>query len=325
MSDISDGAGRNGTSTDGDTTAVDTTAVDTTAFDNGADDTDAVDGHDVDEIAAPAGAEDTRTAHRLQLPRDTAAADVLAMVRNVRPQAVLGEDGAIEIGDDTRLVPDPSPRGAGRWTIETPRVREDPVPEGLDDSHGYGKAFPEGLPFAAERRALDLVWSLSRRLYGAVVTDGGVRLEPHPFHVRELTVVSPHALAPESFAQLIAPLEPDAELDRVPSEIVRTGYSVTIPLTSPAGGEEIHVRVGRSTGHLALSALGWVDSAVDYELVHLPADEEELALESPDAETAARWSHAYRRIGLIAGLLTETVGGYIVDLEGFLVDPADLA
>ena len=26
----------------------------------------------------------------------------------------------------------------------------------------------------------------------------------------------------------------------------------------------------------------------------------------------------------IAGLLTESVGGYIVDLEGFLVDPADL-
>lgn len=319
MRDIAEDADRNGTGT------TDSASASASA---GADGADAVEGHDVDEAPVGSGAEGARTEHRLQLPRGTAAADVLAMVRNVRPQAVLGEDGTIEIGDDTRLVPDPSPRGAGRWTIETPRVREDPLPEGLGDSHGYGKAFPEGLPFAAERRALDLVWSLSRRLYGAVVTDGGARLEPHPFHVRDLIVVSPHALAPESFAQLIAPLEPEAELDRVPSEVVRTGYSVTIPLTTPGSsveGDAIHVRVGRSTGHPALSALGWTDSAVDYELVHLPADEAELDLESPDAETAARWSHAYRRIGLIAGLLTETVGGYVVDLEGFLVDPADLA
>lgn len=299
MTDIADDAGRNGASTD-DVVAADAGLV----------------------VAAP---QDARTAHRLQLPRETAVQDVLAMVRNVRPQAELGEDGTIEVGDDTRLVPDRSPRGAGRWTIETPRVREDPSPEGLGDSHGYGRAFPEGLPFAEERRALDLVWSLGRRLYGAVVTDDGVRLEPHPFHVRDLTVVSPHALAPESFAQLLAPLEPDAELDQVPSETLRSGYSLTIPLASPAEGDTIHVRVGRSAGHTALGALGWVDSAVDYELVHLPADEAEEAIESPDAETAARWSLAYRRIGLIAGLLTEAVGGYVVDLEGFLVDPADLA
>ena len=47
--------------------------------------------------------------------------------------------------------------------------------------------------------------------------------------------------------------------------------------------------------------------------------------ESPDAEVTERWTGVYRRIGLIAGLLVETVGGYVVDLEGFLVDPADLA
>ena len=80
-------------------------------------------------------------------------------------------DGAIEIGDDVRLVPDRTPRGAGRWTLETPRVREDPVPEGMVDSHGYGRAFPEGLPFGVERESLDLAWALARRLHGAVVTD----------------------------------------------------------------------------------------------------------------------------------------------------------
>ncbi|MGP5078014.1 hypothetical protein ACTXKZ_08135 [Brachybacterium alimentarium] len=273
---------------------------------------------DVVDSAEPAA----RTGHRLQLPRDTDPQDVLAMVRNVRPGAEFSEGGSLETGEDTRLVPDPSPRGAGRWTIETPRVREDPVPEGMGDSHGYGRAFPEGMPFDVERRALDLVWSLARRLYGAVVTDDGVRLEPHPFHLRDLIVVSPHALAPESLAELIAPLEPEAELDQVADGTPRTGYSATIPL---GDGDEIVVRVSRSSRHSALDAVAWLDDAVDYELVHVPRDDEEDAIEVPDAETAERWSLAYRRIGLIAGLLTETVGGYVVDLEGFLVDPADLA
>jgi hypothetical protein len=263
-----------------------------------------------------------RTGHRLQLPRDTAPADVLTMVRNVRPEAQESADGVIELGDEVRLVPDRSPRGAGRWTVETPRVREDPAPEGMGDSHGYGRAFPEGLPFGAERTALDLAWSLGRRLYGAVVTDGGARLEPHPFHVRDLTVVSPHALAPESLGELLAPLAPDAELDEVPEHAGRTGYSATVPLPE---GEAISVRVGPSSRPVALAALGWLDRAVDYELVHLTADPEEEALEAPTPEAAERWQRAYQLIGRIAGLLAESVGGYVVDLEGFLVDPADLA
>ncbi|MDN5685967.1 MAG: hypothetical protein L0G94_04680 [Brachybacterium sp.] len=274
------------------------------------------------DSTATDGAVPARTGHRLQLPRDTDPQDVLAMVRNVRPQARLGPDGVIDCGDDTRLVPDHSPRGAGRWTLDTPCEREDPMPEGMTDSHGYGRAFPEGVPFGAERRALDLVWSLGRRLYGAVVTDDGHRLEPHPFHVRDLTVVSPHALAPESFAQLLAPLEPEAELDQVPEGVSRPGYSATIDLDD---GGHIEVRVARSSRPVALAELSWRDDAVDYELVHVPADEVEDAIESPDAETAERWSQIYRRIGLIAGLLTETVGGYIVDPEGFLVDPDHLA
>lgn len=269
----------------------------------------------------PSAVDDTRTSHRLQLPRDTDPASVLTMVRNLHPDAEQGEDGAIELGDGLRLVPDRSPRGAGRWTLETPRVREEPLPEGMGDSHGYGRAFPDGMPFGVERQGLDLAWSLGRRLYGAVVTDAGVRLEPHPFHLRDLTVVSPHALAPESLAELLAPLAPEAELDRVPDDAPRTGYSVTIPLEA---GEDISLRVGRSARPTALRALAWVQDAVDYELVHLPADPEEDAIESPEPETVQRWERAYRQIGMVAGLLTETVGGYIVDVEGFLVDPADL-
>ncbi|WP_394215376.1 hypothetical protein [Brachybacterium vulturis] len=270
---------------------------------------------------SPSTAEQSRTRHRLQLPRDTDPAAVLNMVRNLHPEASTDTDGTIELGDGLRLLPDGSPRGAGRWTLDTPRVREDPQPEWMGDSHGYGRAFPDGAPFGTERQGLDLAWSLGRRLYGAVVTDAGVRLEPHPFHIRDLTVVSPHALAPESLAELLGPLEPEAELDQVPEDAPRIGYSVTIPL---AAGEEASLRVGRSSRPTALQALGWLEEAVDYELVHLPADPEEDAIESPEPETVERWQAVYQRIGMIAGLLTESVGGFVVDLEGFLVDPADL-
>lgn len=273
-------------------------------------------------IAIPsASSEPSRTRHRLQLPRDTDPGDVLTMVRNVRPGAGEDQDGAIELEDQVRLVPDRSPRGAGRWDLETPREREVPLPEGMVDSHGYGRAFPDGMPFGSERRALDLAWSLGRRLYGAVVTDAGVRLEPHPFQIRDLSVVSAHALAPESLVELLAPLEPEIAVDDVPEHVVRSGYSTTLPLLA---GEEISVRVGLSSRPAALSALDWLDEAVEYQLVHVTADPEEDAVEVPTAEVAERWQHAYRRIGLIAGLLIESVGGYVVDLEGFLVDPADL-
>jgi hypothetical protein len=266
--------------------------------------------------------EPVRTSHRLQLPRDTDPAEVLTMIRNVRPSAHEDGDGVIDLGDEARLVPDRTPRGAGRWTLETPRDREDPVPAGMVDSHGYGRAFPDGMPFGVERESLDLAWALARRLYGAVVTDAHVRLEPHPYHVRDLTVTSPHALAPESLAQLLAPLEPEAELDRVPEDSSRTGYGLTAPLS---GGDAIEVRVGRTARPVALTALEWLDEAVDYQLVHVTADPEEDAVETPDAATVERWQEAYRRIGLIAGLIAESVGGYVVDLDGLLVDPSDLA
>src|SRR5699024_3160088 len=136
-----------------------------------------------------------RTTHRLQLPRDTAPADVLTLVGNVRPDAELREDGGIEIGDDARLLPDTSPRGAGRWTLDTPRDRELPAPEGLGASHGYGRAFPEGMPFGAGRRALDLARSLGRRPYVAVVADSGSRPAPRPLPVRDLTGAGCRALA----------------------------------------------------------------------------------------------------------------------------------
>lgn len=266
------------------------------------------------------------TAHRLQLPRTTDPADVLTMIRNVRPEAAL-DGGVLTIGDGVRLVADESRRGAGRWTLEAPRERGDAsqgdsAREAEPDSHGYGRAFPDGQPEGVELEALDLAWSLARRLFGAVVTEDGVRLEPHPCCIPDLAVLSPHVLAPESFAQLIAPLEPEATLDDDPTDAPISSYGLSIDLDE---GGRVLVHVGRGEIPVALQDVPWADEAVYYMVVYEPEDRAELQLEQPDEATAQRWVRVYRRIGQIVGLVHETVGGFVVDPEGFLVDPAQLA
>lgn len=281
--------------------------------------------------------------HRLQLPHGTPAESVLTMVRNVIPRAEI-VDGVIDLGDGAVLEEDA--RRPARWTLRTPRIRDTEPASGRPDSHGYGRAFAEGMPYGQEHAMLDLIWSLARRLGGAVVTDSHHRLEPHPCHVRDLTVTSPHALDPEDLLDLLHAVEADAQLVRPPAGAETTNFVVRIPLgvpetgagirTSGAGSvlidadedepeEEIHVRVGPTAAPTALGALPWLEDAVDYAIVHLPLDEAENETDLPDAATAERWAEIYRRIGRIAGVLAETVGGYVTDLEGFLVDPADLA
>ena len=257
------------------------------------------------------------TSHRLQLPRATDPADVLAMIRNIQPGAQL-VDGRIALEDGAALLQDTSPRGRGRWNLEVRRDREDPPQLGLSDARGYARAFPEGLPFGVEKRALDLVLGLARRLFGAVVTDTGVRLEPMPQHQRDLIVTSPHRVDVESLLAMLRMAERDIEL--VSGDDTTPG----LLLAADADPDRIEVRVTTSARPVALRNLGWLDRAVDYEIVHLLADEEEDGLENPSDEIAARWTAAYERIGRIAGVLVENLGGYVTDRDGFLVDPADL-
>lgn len=264
-------------------------------------------------------AEAPMTAHRLQLPRSTNPQDILAMVRNVRPEADLA-DGVLDLGEGARLVQDADARRGGRWSIEVPRVREDPLPAGMTDSHGYAAAFPDGMPFGVERDVLDLCWSLGRRLFGAVVTDSGVRLEPHPHQVRDLIVVSPHRVDNASLAELLANVEKEISVVGSP-EKTAPRYALTVPL----GDDEIQVRVGERSRPIALREQRWIAKSSDYEIVHITADPEEDAIAAPDADTQARWAEAYARIGRIAAVLVENVGGYVVDREGFLVAPSDLA
>lgn len=258
-----------------------------------------------------------KTSHRLQLPRATAPQDVLAMIRNVQPEAQL-VDGRIALRAGAALVQDDSPRGAGRWDLQVERVRTDPPAEGMTDPSGYSRAFPDGLPFGVERESLDLALALARRLFGAVVTDSGTRLEPLPHHERDLIVTSPHRVDVESLLAMLQTAEPGLEHVSGDDESHAVMFSVDV------GPDHLDVRLGPSQKPVALAQLDWLDRAVDYEIVHIPADDSEEAIELPDEETSARWTDAYTRVGRLAGVLVENLGGYVTDRHGFLVDPADL-
>ncbi|MCL6422338.1 hypothetical protein Bequi_02890 [Brachybacterium sp. JHP9] len=281
--------------------------------------------------------------HRLELPAGTDPAAVLAMIRSVRPDAREDLEG-IDLGGGARLVQDAATPSV--WTLHAPRSREAQDPHPPPDSRGYARAFPLGIPFGEERELLDLAVSLARRFRGAVVTDGGERLAPHPFSVRDLSVVSPNPLIAGDLLALLQAIEPEAHLEVPPPGVDTTGYVIAIPLSLRAQDDaalsfgtdptqiglpadereddELLVRLGPSVKPVALAAVPWLRRAVDYQIVHLLADEPEESLERPSPEIAARWEQVYRRAGRIAGVIVEAVGGYVVDLEGFLVDPADL-
>ncbi|WP_259558586.1 hypothetical protein [Brachybacterium sillae] len=240
------------------------------------------------------------------------------MLRSLRPQAQLVDD-TIALGEGVSLRHEPSRRRPGRWALETPRVREQQHAPELPDSHGYGRAFAEGLPFGAERRALDLAWTLARRLGGAVVTDSGARLEPHPAQVRDLQVVALEALGADGLLALARAVEPTAAaLPTAPDSDVA---AVSVPVEQ---GYLLVARGPLDPVPTALAAAPWTAEAVSFTIQHHPQDPEEDALETPDAATGDRWTRVLRTAGHLALAVRGAVGGYVLDGEGVLVDPADL-
>lgn len=257
------------------------------------------------------------TTHRLQLPRATAPEALVTLIRNVQPEAEL-VDGRIHLSGGAVLVQDESPRGAGRWDLAvTPqRDTEPPVVEG--EAHGYDAAFPAGLPFGEEKAALDLMVAIARRLFGAVVTDSGTRLEPLPHGDRDLVVTSPHRVDVESLRDMLAVVLPEVEL------VSGDDTTATVLFASEVGPDSIEIRLSPSIKPTALANQSWIDTAVDYDIVHLSGDDSEMDLDVPSDEVSARWADVYRQIGLVAGVLVENLGGYVTDRTGFLVDPKDL-
>jgi hypothetical protein len=103
------------------------------------------------------------------------------------------------------------------WTVcyclHAPVEREDPPLESLDDRDGLGYAFPAGLPWRDEGRALELMAALARRVAGAVRVAGSPQLiQPDPDRAVDHVVHAPTWLDPEVLLGVVARDLPGARL-----------------------------------------------------------------------------------------------------------------
>lgn len=104
------------------------------------------------------------------------------------------------------------------WTVvyalSAPIEREDPPLPGMDDRDGLAHAFPQGLPWREEGRALQLLVALARRVEGAVRVAGGHGLiQPDPQRAVDVIIHSPYWLDPDVLLGVVQRALPTAQLE----------------------------------------------------------------------------------------------------------------
>ncbi len=165
-----------------------------------------------------------RSRHLLLLPTTVTPAEIGALIRSRVPDAALERDGEVRLGRHCRLtgpfeltMEDAVDAGVPMpWTLayalDAPIEREDPPGPGDDDRDGFAHAFPDGLPWREEGRALQLLVGLARRLHGAVRVSGGPLMHPDADRAVDIVIHSPIWLDPEVVHGIVARVLPGAEL-----------------------------------------------------------------------------------------------------------------
>ena len=163
--------------------------------------------------------------HLLLVPSTIDPEAVSALVQDRHPTSDLHQAGEISLGRHSRLtgpyelsledavdaaVPLP-------WTVcyclEAPVEREAPPLPGTDDRDGFAFAFPDGLPWRDEGRALHMLVSIARRIGGAVRTAGSLELIlPDPERAVDYIVHAPGWLEPDVLLGIVQRDLPGAQL-----------------------------------------------------------------------------------------------------------------
>lgn len=163
--------------------------------------------------------------HLLLVPSTVSPEVVSGLVQDRHPSSDLHQAGEISLGRHSRLtgpyelsledavdaaVPLP-------WTVcyclEAPVEREAPPLPGTDDRDGFAFAFPDGLPWRDEGRALHMLVSIARRIGGAVRTAGSLELIlPDPERAVDHVVHAPAWLEPEVLLGIVRRDLPGAQL-----------------------------------------------------------------------------------------------------------------
>jgi hypothetical protein len=192
-----------------------------------------------------ASAAELRACHLLLVPSTLHPDDIADLVRARVPGSDIGRTGQAALGRFSRMsgpyelsmedavdaaVPMP-------WTVayalSSPFEREDPPLPGLDDRDGFAHAFPDGLPWREEGRALQLLVAMARRTHGLVRVAGGAQIQPDPGRAVDVIVHSPFWLDPDVMLGVVSRVLPSARLEiegqhwSGPSDEVYSGAAIT--------------------------------------------------------------------------------------------------
>lgn len=241
----------------------------------------------------PAG---LRNRHLLLLPTTVGPRDVGELLRARVPDARLETQGIARLGRHCRIygpfeltMEDAVDAGVPMpWTLayalDAPIERDLPPAPGEDDRDGFAQAFPQGLPWREEARALHLMVGLARRLQGAVRIHGsGVLIQPDPQRAVDLLVHSPTWLDPQVVHGIVVRVVPGAEL-----AVAGTDW----------GGPGSEVYAGTYT-----QGLDDPLSPAELEALHAMADQADLA-----ALRARDTIDAYAVVAELAGLAALSYG-----------------
>ncbi len=154
--------------------------------------------------------------HQLWLPAGSNGAAVEQLVVSRCPGSVRTEDGLSISRHSSLVFPACGARGALVWTARTLRERDEPVRPGRTDPDGLYRVFAQGMPLREERRVVDLLLGLARRLGGGLLVDvdenGGRPLPVDPLARIDLRVLSMEQLSPEMVRAAVVTHEPTARL-----------------------------------------------------------------------------------------------------------------
>ena len=301
--------------------------------------------------------------HLLLLPEDVRESDVTSLVVQRHPGAAFHPGEELRIGRHAALhgplhLDRGAAAGAGvpapwrlAWALTCPVERDGPPLPGLSDRDGLTRAFPGGLPVAAERRGIDLLLALARRLGGAVrVAPGGAVLTPDPLAWPGLDVRSPDPqvsgqvlrapLTAVRVLRLLRPLVPgivlvDAGAGPGPAQGDHGGPrpqgsgggSDGAPENRPDGGVAL-VEEQRSGVLVAPAADGFVEVAVHPDEVSgasttslrwWPSDPADAEHENPVLAYREHRAQAVVAMSLMARALLASTGGTVVDVAGLPV------
>ncbi len=270
--------------------------------------------------------------HLLLLPDDAHEADVSALVVAKHPAAAVHAGAELRISRHAALhgpfrLDAGAAAGAGvpapwrlAWALSCPVERDAAPLPGLGDRDGLTRAFPEGLPVAGERRALDLLLALARRLRGAVRCSWRTGLlVPDPLAWPGLDVRTAHALDSATARSVLAPVCPGLE--------VAGEHALVAPL--PGGCLEVTLDHRDDDG---ISGDGISDDGADGDgadgdagsgtvaaLRWWPDEPEDAERERPTLVYREQRATAVVAISVMARHLVDACGGSVTDVAGFPV------